>query len=227
MALRPDIIKGIDDDKKIFVGGTGTLTPKSLYHYFCFFGDVDRTRVFTNSKGMPRGFAIVLFRSVKAVKSVLTYDKNHYIGKRQIFPKMLSENLEVRVNKIMEIPRSNKLYLGGITPATSDNDIMEFFSKYGRVVSIFTPFAVDRNKRQRYSFITFEHPASAEFILKNFRKVMINNVKIKINSVHHNLKNQTKDMGFHSEPVAAPHPPSVNHPYYECMRHWNIGNYTC
>lgn len=49
-----------------------------------------------------------------------------------------------------------KIFVGGLTPEITDDDIKQYFSQYGTIVEIQAPFDKTKNQRKGFCFITFE-----------------------------------------------------------------------
>lgn len=79
---------------------------------------------------------------------------DHYINGRKIDPKKA-------------IARTGKIFVGGLKEEISDNDIKNYFSQYGKIIDVKTPFDQQRNKRKGFCFITFEEEQVVEDLLRN------------------------------------------------------------
>ncbi|XP_075218867.1 RNA-binding protein squid-like [Lycorma delicatula] len=139
-------IPGKDDDKKLFVGGLSRqTTDKELKEYFGKFGDIESVTVKVDPyTGQSRGFAFIVFSDAQTIDKLLSVG-DHFINKRKVDPKRVSKKAQ-----------HGKIFVGGLTPEISDEDIKDFFSQYGNVVEIQAPFDKQKNQRKGFCFITFE-----------------------------------------------------------------------
>lgn len=167
--MAANIIKGIDDEKKILLTGTGRLKAEVLCNYFMKYGVVNRVRVFCDFRGEPKGYAIVLFNNGDAVNRVLISRVYHFIGGRRIYPKRLNDDGKITIHpSIRDIPDTWKIFVGGITPYISDRDIKTYFSQFGYVMRVFTPVDPVKNRRKAFSIVTFTNYQVVDYLVKYF-----------------------------------------------------------
>lgn len=139
-------IPGKDDDKKLFVGGLSRQTSdKELRDYFSKFGEIESVTVKVDPyTGQSRGFAFIVFSNAQTIDTLLN-SGDHYVNKRKVDPKRVSKKAQ-----------HGKIFVGGLTPEITDEDIKEYFSQYGTVIEIQAPFDKQKNQRKGFCFITFE-----------------------------------------------------------------------
>lgn len=167
-------IPGKDDDRKLFVGGlTRQTNDREIKEYFSKFGEVESVTVKVDPyTGQSRGFAFVVFADASTIDELLTSD--HYINKRKVDPKKVSKK-----------PQHGKIFVGGITPDISDTDIKNFFSQYGSIVEVQTPFDKEKNQRKGFCFITFESKNVVYELLKTPKQI-INGKEVDVKKVRIN-----------------------------------------
>ncbi|KAL7641778.1 UNVERIFIED_CONTAM: hypothetical protein RMT77_007652 [Armadillidium vulgare] len=143
------------EERKLFVGGLGwNATEKEVNDYFSKFGTVESINLKMNpSTGRSRGFAFIVFANSDCIDQILN-GTDHYINGRKIDPKKA-------------IARTGKIFVGGLKEEISDNDIKNYFSQYGKIIDVKTPFDQQRNKRKGFCFITFEEEQVVEDLLRN------------------------------------------------------------
>lgn len=169
-------IPGKDDDKKLFVGGLSRqTTDKELREYFSKFGEIESVTVKVDPfTGQSRGFAFIVFSDPQTIDKLLSAG-DHYINKRQVDPKRVSKKAQ-----------HGKIFVGGLTPEISDEDIKEFFSQYGNVVEIQAPFDKQKNQRKGFCFITFETKDVVHKLLKTPKQCIkgkeVDVKKVKVNA---------------------------------------------
>lgn len=145
---------GQDEDKKLFVGGlTLETTEKELQDYFGQFGAIQSVSIKLNPQtGKSKGFAFVLFSTPDLVDRVLA-QKEHVIN---------SKTVDVKKAKA----KPGKIFVGGIKPELTDDDIKQYFSQFGNISQVEMPFDKTKNQRKGFCFITFENDAVVRELLK-------------------------------------------------------------
>ncbi|GFG29942.1 hypothetical protein Cfor_10544, partial [Coptotermes formosanus] len=63
--------------------------------------------------------------------------------------------------------RHGKIFVGGLAPELSDDDIKNFFAQYGTIVEVEMPFDKTKNQRKGFCFITFESEQVVQELLKS------------------------------------------------------------
>lgn len=139
-------IPGRDDERKLFVGGLSrSTTENDLRDHFGKFGEIESVSVKMDPyTGISRGFAFMVFTNPKTIDKLLASGE-HYINKRKVDPKRVSKKAQ-----------HGKIFVGGLTPEITDDDIKQYFSQYGTIVEIQAPFDKTKNQRKGFCFITFE-----------------------------------------------------------------------
>lgn len=168
-------IPGKDDDKKLFVGGLSRqTTDRELRDYFSKFGDIESVTVKIDQyTGQSRGFAFIVFTNPKTIDKLLA-SGDHYIQKRKVDPKRVSKKSQ-----------HGKIFVGGLTPEISDDDIKGYFSQYGTIVEFQAPFDKQKNQRKAFCFITFESKDTMLNLLKT-PKQFINGKEVDVKKVRVN-----------------------------------------
>nr|CAD7269042.1 unnamed protein product [Timema shepardi]CAD7580403.1 unnamed protein product [Timema californicum] len=165
-------IPGRDDDRKLFVGGLGRqTTERELQDYFSKFGPVESVTVKIDQyTGQSRGFAFIVFMNSKSIDKLLETPE-HYINKRKIDPKRVTKKSQ-----------QGKIFVGGLDPELTDDDIKAYFSQYGTIVEVQTPFDKMKNQRKGFCFVTFDAKEVVYELLKN-PKQYINGKEVDVKKV--------------------------------------------
>lgn len=168
-------IPGKDDDKKLFVGGLSRqTTDRELKDYFGKFGDIESVTVKVDQfTGQSRGFAFIVFTNPKTIDKLLAAG-DHYIQKRKVDPKRVSKKTQ-----------QGKIFVGGLTPEISDDDIKGYFSQFGAITEFQAPFDKTKNQRKGFCFITFESKDVMLNLLKS-PKQYINGKEVDVKKVRVN-----------------------------------------
>ncbi|KYQ57050.1 RNA-binding protein squid [Trachymyrmex zeteki] len=167
-------IPGKDDERKLFIGGLSrNTTDKELRDHFGKFGEIESISVKVDPHtGISRGFAFMVFTNPKTIDKLLASGE-HYINKRKVDPKRVSKK-----------PQHGKIFVGGLTPEISDDDIKNYFSQYGTIVELQAPFDKVKNQRKGFCFITFDSKEVVYKLLKtpkqtiNGKEVDVKKVKV-------------------------------------------------
>lgn len=146
---------GRDDDRKLFVGGLSwETTDKELREHFQTYGEIESINVKTDpSTGRSRGFAFIVFQQAESIDKVLSAG-DHIINNKKVDPKKAKA-------------RHGKIFVGGLVPELSDDDIKNYFANYGTIVEVEMPFDKTKNQRKGFCFITFESEQVVQELLKS------------------------------------------------------------
>lgn len=167
-------IPGKDDERKLFVGGLSrNTTDKELRDHFGKFGEIESISIKIDPyTGISRGFAFMVFTNPKTIDKLLASGE-HYINKRKVDPKRVSKKAQ-----------HGKIFVGGLTPEISDDDIKNYFGQYGTIVELQAPFDKMKNQRKGFCFITFDSRDVVYKLLKtpkqtiNGKEVDVKKVKV-------------------------------------------------
>uniref|UniRef100_A0A2K5EQE6 RRM domain-containing protein n=1 Tax=Aotus nancymaae TaxID=37293 RepID=A0A2K5EQE6_AOTNA len=96
--------------------------------------------------GRSRGFGSVLFKDAASVDKVLEL-KEHELGGKLIDPK------RAKALKGKEPPK--KVFVGGLSLDTSEEQIKEYFGAFGEIENIELPMDTKTNERRGFCFITY------------------------------------------------------------------------
>ncbi|XP_008202620.1 RNA-binding protein squid isoform X2 [Nasonia vitripennis] len=175
-------IPGKDDERKLFVGGlTRNTTEAELKAYFGKFGEIESVSIKMDPyTGVSRGFAFMVFQNPKAIDKLLA-SGDHYVNKRKVDPKRVSKKAQ-----------HGKIFVGGLTPDITDEDIKTYFGQYGTIVEVQAPFDKTKNQRRSYCFVTFDSKDVVYKLLKTPKQV-INGKEIDVKKVK---VNQDQRQGF-------------------------------
>lgn len=132
-----------EDDRKLFVGGISwDSTVKDVREYFEKYGKVINCTLKTDFQTQKsRGFGFVCFASPEAVDKVLA-EKEHKLNGRNMDPKKAT-------------PRPKKIFVGKLDPDTPQEEVSEYFSKFGEVEKMEFPFDKLKEKRRAFCFVEF------------------------------------------------------------------------
>jgi len=141
-----------DEDRKLFLGGLSWDTEeRDILDYFSQFGEVSSVSIkYDTVTGKPRGFGFVTFQSVAPIEAVL-HGGPHVIRNRAVDPKRPRAK-----------PMFKKIFVGGIDADMAEDDIKNYFCRFGNVTGVELPFDRQRGRRREFCFIIFDSEGAAE-----------------------------------------------------------------
>lgn len=134
-----------EDKRKLFVGGLSWMTTNSsLKDFMTQFGEIEKCTLKMDSKtGKSRGFGFVIFKEIDGLTKALA-NVPHKLDDRTIDSR-----------KAQPQRREGKLFVGGVKPETTEEQIKEYFSKFGKIDKFERPFDQRSQKSKPFCFITF------------------------------------------------------------------------
>lgn len=142
------------EDRKLFVGGLSWETREpQMKEYFAKFSEVESCNVKLDPMtGKSRCFAFVVYKNPEDLKKCLEAG-DHAINSKK-----------VDVKKARAKP--GKIFIGGLKPEMTDEQIREAFEQYGTIVEFDMPFDKLKKQRKGFGFITFEREETMKELLK-------------------------------------------------------------
>ncbi|GJN86599.1 hypothetical protein PLIIFM63780_010180 [Purpureocillium lilacinum] len=142
------------EDGKMFIGGLNwETTDQSLRDYFSQFGEVVECTVMRDSStGRSRGFGFLTFKDAKTVNIVMV--KEHFLDGKIIDPK--------RAIPRDEQEKTSKIFVGGVSQETTDQEFRDYFAQFGRVVDATLMMDKDTGRPRGFGFVTFESEAGVD-----------------------------------------------------------------
>lgn len=93
-------------------------------------------------------------------------------------------HIQVDPKRVSKKPQHGKIFVGGLTPEITDEDIKNYFGQYGTIVELQAPFDKVKNQRKGFCFITFDSKEVVYKLLKtpkqtiNGKEVDVKKVKV-------------------------------------------------
>lgn len=169
MASNPiDVIPG-----KLFIGGLSmNTTQENLRKYFESFGEVaDCVLMMDRTTSKSRGFGFVTMKNPGDVQAILA-EKSHILdGKtidcKEAIPKSSDPG---DPSKSMVDVKTKKIFVGGLPHALTEEQITEYFGKYGKVVECQIMKDRENGKPRGFGFVTFDNEEAVEKVLANLKE---------------------------------------------------------
>ncbi|CAG0894247.1 unnamed protein product [Cyprideis torosa] len=156
---------------KIFVGGLNLMTNEiGLKQYFSQFGTVENTHIKRDEQHRSKGFAVVSFSCPSDVEEVLAYDGDHFLDGHRIDPKRF--DFDAYTGATHQEDDNCKMFVGGLNPITTEEDIKQYFGKYGTVRSVLLKRDPLTGKCRGFAFVVFGNAETAAQILHETQHVI-------------------------------------------------------
>ncbi|KAI8146827.1 hypothetical protein BJV82DRAFT_600033 [Fennellomyces sp. T-0311] len=142
----------------MFIGGLNwETTDESLRQYFSQFGEVMDCVVMRDpSTGRSRGFGFLTMADHAAIDTIVSQD--HYLDGKRIDPK--------RAIPREEQDKTEKIFVGGISPEVDEDEFRDFFTQFGKVIDATLMTDRDTGRPRGFGFITFEDSNGVEEALR-------------------------------------------------------------
>lgn len=149
-----------EDARKLLASNLPRSTNREqLQEYFGKFGEVEDAFIVKDTKtGKSRGFGFVKFADEDSVEKAMAKRPHKMTGTGE---GEAGEPREIIVKRVLNVDRQENLFtskvvfVGGIRDNNSEEQIKEYFSKFGNVESV--EVAKDKDgKRRRFAMVTFD-----------------------------------------------------------------------
>lgn len=141
--------------RKMFLGGLSfDTTEESIQDYFKQFGEITDCCVVRHKLGdrKPKGFGFVTFGTSESVDKVIAAKKDnpHSLDGRNIDVKRALPKDDGGPKESV-----NKAFVGGLSIDTTEQDLKDYFSKFGNVTEVAIP-KPGEGKKRGFGFVTFD-----------------------------------------------------------------------
>lgn len=199
----------------IVLGLAWKTNEQALREYFETFGEVLMVQVKKDAKGQSKGFGFVRFSNYETQLRVL--GQRHHIDSRWCEVKVPNS----KEGQVQQVPC--KVFVGRCTEDLTQDDLKEYFCKFGEVTDVFIP-----RPFRAFSFVTFLDPEIAQslcgedHIIKGV-SVHVSNAAPKADgnrsqNYGNSMNNRNQNYGGNSAPYNSK---SINLSYIEIFTHKN------
>ncbi|EDV29454.1 uncharacterized protein TRIADDRAFT_5340, partial [Trichoplax adhaerens] len=142
------------EERKLFVGGLSWETTEERFReHFEKFGEVVNCIILRDPvTKRSRGFGFIIYRNVSDIDKALLH-ATHVIDGKQVEPKRSVPR---------EQTRTKKIFIGGLPPNTSDEDLKIYFGKYGVVSEVELLRDKETGRLRGFGFVSFDTPEGAQ-----------------------------------------------------------------
>ncbi|KAF9617711.1 hypothetical protein IFM89_038211 [Coptis chinensis] len=157
---------GSSSPGKIFVGGVSwDTTEENFTKHFEKYGEIiDSVIMKEKHTRRPRGFGFITFSNPSVLDKVL--EDEHIINGRTVEVKRTvpREDMEVKGSQ-----KTKKIFVGGIPPSITEDELKEYFSSYGNIVEQQIMLDHSSGRSRGFGFVTFESEEAVEQIINEDR----------------------------------------------------------
>lgn len=149
------------DPGKMFIGGLSpTTTSEKLRDYFQKYGEIREFMIMRDPlTKRSRGFGFVTFSDPMCVEKVLEAAP-HILDSKKIDPKLAVPRKPGQGAKLTT--RTKRVFVGGVAAQTTNEELSEYFSQYGKIESCELMIDKATNRHRGFGFVTFESEEAAE-----------------------------------------------------------------
>ncbi|XP_056005707.1 RNA-binding protein Musashi homolog 2-like isoform X11 [Ostrea edulis] len=143
-----------NDPGKMFIGGLSwQTTVESLKDHFGRFGEIKEAMVMKDpTTKRSRGFGFVTYKDPASVDTCLE-NGPHILDSKTVDPKVAFP----RKAQPKMVTRTKKIFVGGLSAATTVEDVKNYFSQYGKIEDAMLMFDKTTNRHRGFGFVTFEN----------------------------------------------------------------------
>lgn len=162
---------------KIFVGGfTVDTTEQMLFEHFCPYGPIHDVIIIRNkATNVSKGYGFISTVDPETYSAII--HSHQELGGRKLdcFPGFKKAENPDLFDRFCNL----KIFVGGISLETSDEDLLTYFQAYGRVRKAFIIRNPHTNKSRKFGFVIMEDEHEADRVLLQKRH-RIRNVMVTI-----------------------------------------------
>ncbi|KAL6888221.1 hypothetical protein ACP4OV_009247 [Aristida adscensionis] len=151
---------------KVFVGGVAWETTEETFskHFEKYGAITDSVIMKDKHTKTPRGFGFVTFSDPSVIDKVL--EDEHVIDGRTVEVKRTVPREEMSTK---DGPKTRKIFIGGLPPSLSEDELKDHFSAYGKVIEHQIMLDHSTGRSRGFGFVTFESVDSVEAVISEGR----------------------------------------------------------
>jgi RNA recognition motif-containing protein len=210
---------------KVFLGGLNYKTDEQgLKDYFSQYGSIVDCVVIRDAQTKrSRGFGFVKYAEPFMVDELMKNRPHKLDGRELDIKRSVPLSDSKRLDKHSKV---NKLFVGGINDSINENDLKEYFSRFGNILNLTIKRDKTSLKSRGFGFVVFDDydPVDKILLMKNHS---INSVKINvekaqndsalINKIQRNVSNVRKNQSFSRRNISSQERyRNNNQPFHNC-----------
>ncbi|KAK3200048.1 hypothetical protein Dsin_023463 [Dipteronia sinensis] len=161
---------------KIFIGGLAKDTTYAIFNkHFGKYGEITDSVIMKDRyTGQPRGFGFITYADPSVVDKVI--EDTHIINGKQVeikrtIPKGSGQSKDFKTKKI---------FVGGIPSSVSEDELKNFFSKYGKVLEHQIIRDHETNRSRGFGFVIFDSEEVVDEMLANGNMIDMAGTQVEI-----------------------------------------------
>ncbi|CAK9176163.1 unnamed protein product [Ilex paraguariensis] len=185
---------------KIFIGGLAReTTPAQFVKHFGKYGEItDSVIMKDRTTGQPRGFGFITYADSSVVDKVI--EDTHIINDKQVEIKRTIPRGTIGSKDF----KTKKIFVGGIPTTVTEDELKDFFSKYGEVKDHQIMRDHSTNRSRGFAFVTFDMEQSVDDLLATGNRLEFGGAQVEIKKAEPKKPNQPPPPSKrHSNPKAA------------------------
>jgi RNA-binding protein Musashi len=161
-----------------------------LQSEFSNYGEIVDSIVMKNSEtGNSRGFGFITFKDNSGADLAVS-SGSHKIDGKIVDVKLCNPRLAAQQRNSKQKNDNCKVFVGGLPHGVSDEEIKQFFSRYGQVKEFKMMYDENKQRPRGFGFITFELEESSNQGLQE-HYIQFNGKQIEVKPQIHNIRQQT------------------------------------
>ncbi|CAH8260302.1 unnamed protein product [Arabidopsis lyrata] len=163
---------------KIFIGGLHKDTTNTVFNkHFGKYGEItDSVIMRDRHTGQPRGFGFITFADPSVVDKVI--EDNHIINGKQVeIKRTIPKGAGGNQSKDF---KTKKIFVGGIPSTVTEDELKDFFSKYGNVVEHQVIRDHETNRSRGFGFVIFDSEEVVDELLSKGNMIDMADTQVEI-----------------------------------------------
>ncbi|CAD6265667.1 unnamed protein product [Miscanthus lutarioriparius] len=192
---------------KIFIGGLSKDTSMSTFkEHFGNYGDIiDAVIMKDRYTQKPRGFGFITFADPAVVDRVI--EDEHVINRKLV---EIKRTIPKGAAPLKDF-KTKKIFVGGLPSALKEDEFMEFFSKFGKVVEHEIIRDHTTNRSRGFGFIVFHAEKAVDDLLaKKGNMIDLNGSQVEIKKAEPKKPSNQPPRSLDSEPRGRPYADSYD-----------------
>ncbi|CAH2053843.1 unnamed protein product [Thlaspi arvense] len=183
---------------KIFIGGLHKETTNAVFNnHFGKYGEItDSVIMRDRHSGQPRGFGFITYADPSVVDKVM--EDTHIINGKQVeIKRTIPKGAGGNQSKDF---KTKKIFIGGIPSTVTEDELKEFFAKYGNVVEHQIIRDHETNRSRGFGFVIYDSEEVVDELLSKGNMIDMADTQVEIK------KAEPKKSSNRSPPPYGSHP---------------------
>ncbi|CAH9117865.1 unnamed protein product [Cuscuta europaea] len=158
--------------RKLFVRGLAWNTSsETLCAAFEEHGEIEEGAViFDKATGKSRGYGFITYKDMESAQRALRAPSKMIDGRMSVC-NLASESINSNTSITCD-QSQRKLYIGGLSPDTTSEMLLDFFRRHGEIEEGSVAYDKDTEKSRGFGFVTYKNTESAKKALENPQRIL-------------------------------------------------------